>query len=101
MTDSNWKLASATNTAPAPLIPVQNHFFTREALDAAVARTIPSLPEGRTMMFAGVLDASGVSTAVVFQKQAGLFGADWTAKAAFEHDWTGDNRAGVSFGVSK
>jgi hypothetical protein len=98
---TNWSDALSTTTATQPLIPVQNHFFTREALDAAVARSIPNLPEGRTIMWAGALDASGVSTAVVFQKQDGLFGADWTAKAAFEHDWSGDSKAGISFGVSK
>lgn len=81
------------------LVPVGSHFFTAQALQKALDETLPKLPDGKTIALAGALDNEGVKVAVVFQRESAEF--NWTAKAAFEHEWTGDDKIGVTFGVSR
>lgn len=81
------------------LVPVGTHVFTKDQLQAAIDRTVPNMPPDKTIMVAGSLDQHGTSVAVIFQKDTNL--GHWQAKAAFEHDWTGDNRVGAGFTFSR
>jgi len=78
-------------------IPVGNHLFAPDALQASLNRTLPQLPPGNKVAVAGAVDVTGASVALVFQSQDG----HWHARAAFEHDWTGDSRFGADFTFSK
>ena len=73
------------------LVPVGNHFFTPEALQAAAAKALKDLPDGHTSAITGGVDSKGVETAIAFNSKDGHF----TATAAWQHDWSGNDTFGA------
>lgn len=64
--------------------------FSKEALDKIVTETLPADAQpGEKILVAGV-DRDGVKVAAVFKLKE-----HWELKAAFEHDWTGDDKLGA------
>lgn len=83
---------------PTPLlVAVDKHLFSQEALQAAIDRTVSQLPPGSSIGLGGAVDMRGATVALLFQSTDG----HWQAKAAVEHDWTGDTRAVASFRFTK
>jgi hypothetical protein len=82
---------------PDLLVPVSGHLFSPESLQRALDRTIDQLPSGASIGIGGAVDTHGATVALLFQSKDG----HWQAKAAVEHDWTGDTRAAATFRFTK
>jgi hypothetical protein len=72
------------------LVPVSNHLFSPEALQAALDKAIPQadLGPGQHGAATAAIDSDGVKVALLFTSKDD----HWRIRGAYEHDWSGDNR---------
>ena len=77
------------------LLPVGNHFFTPEALKAAVDAAEADHP-GKNNVLKGTVDSNGANVVLGLASQDGR----WKVQTAFAHDWTGSNTVGASGSVA-
>lgn len=72
-------------------IPISGHFFTPQALQTALDRAIPAADLGPDHHGAAVaaIDSEGVKTALIFTSKDDK----WRVRAAWGHDWSGNDTA--------
>src|SRR6476646_7613429 len=72
------------------LVPVGNHLFSPEQLQAIAAKTLKDLPSDHTSAIGFGVDTTGANVEVVVADKGGHF----PAVPAFQHDWTGNTNVG-------
>ena len=72
------------------LVPIGNHLFAPDQLQAALDRAIPKadLEPGQHGAATAAIDAEGVKVALIFTSKDD----HWRVRGAYEHDWSGNSK---------